>query len=173
MNVKNQFLVKLGILSMLVVLSFGCSTSSDPVPTTGLAVKMTTSSAGGNFAPRNIVAVWIETDAGVFVKSLTVYANIRIDYLTHWNTASNGNKTDAVTGSTRSSHGTITSYWNGKDKNGTLMPDGNYKVCMELTDKDFTGNFATFPFTKGTTAISLTPANQNSFSSVSIKWTPL
>lgn len=52
------------------------------------------------------------------------------------------------------------------------MPDGVYKVRMELTDKNATGNFSTFTFTKGPQGVTLTPANVPSFSSISITWEP-
>jgi len=44
---------------------------------------------------------------------------------------------------------------------------------MELTDKNGTGNFSSFTFTKGTATSTQTPANTSSFSSVTIKWMPL
>ena len=40
-----------------------------------LHVTTLTSAAGGNYAPRNIVAVWVEDSNGVFVKTLLAYAN--------------------------------------------------------------------------------------------------
>ncbi|NTV89142.1 MAG: hypothetical protein HGA22_02080, partial [Clostridiales bacterium] len=56
---------------------------------------------------------------------------------------------------------------------GTLVPDGTYKVRMELTDKNATGNFSTFTFTKGANPDNLTPANVPSFASISINWEPV
>jgi hypothetical protein len=44
---------------------------------------------------------------------------------------------------------------------------------MELTDKNSTGNYATFTFVKGPDAQNLTPANVPSFSSISIVWEPV
>jgi len=41
-----------------------------------LAVSVTTSSTGGNYAPRNIVAIWVEDNSGKFVKTLLAYANV-------------------------------------------------------------------------------------------------
>jgi hypothetical protein len=81
------------------------------------------------------------------------------------------NVTDAITGATQSTHGTRTCSWNGKDFNGNLVADGNYNLRMELTDKNATGNTASFTFTKGPANQTLSPANVPSFSSISIKWT--
>ena len=39
-----------------------------------LSVSVTTSSTGGNYAPRNIVAIWIEDSSGKLVKTLLAYA---------------------------------------------------------------------------------------------------
>jgi hypothetical protein len=174
MRTKKQIIISLTILSMLILGTVGCNPSSTAIPTTGLAVSVQTSQTSNAwYAPRHVMAIWIETSTGVFVKSLTVKAQQRIGYLVRWDQSSAGNTTDAVTGATISSHGTINAYWNGKNKNGTIVPDGTYLVCMELTDYDGTGNFASFSFTKGVAAQTLTPANKPSFSAISLKWMPL
>lgn len=143
-----------------------------------LTVTATTSSAGGNFAPKNIVAVWIEDEQGNFVKTLLAYAQNRKTHLNTWEASTTAagspfNTVDAITGATKTSHATRTCTWNATDVNGTLVPDGPYKVRMELTDKNATGNFSSFPFIKDTNTQSLTPANVPSFSSISISWTPV
>jgi len=103
------------------------------------------------------------------------YANTRITHLNTWQASSLAagkefDKTDAISGATQSSHATRTCQWNGTDYTGKLMADGDYKVRMELTDKNATGNIASYTFTKGTTAQKLTPADVPSFSSVTINW---
>jgi len=142
-----------------------------------LTVTTTTSEASGNYAPNNIVAIWVEDDAGNFVKTLLAYAATRITHLNIWQAAtvaagSEFNRVDAITGATRTSHGTRNCTWNAIDFNGTLAMDGTYKVWMELTDQNGTGNYSSFPFTKGTNSETLTPANVPSFSSIEISWTP-
>jgi hypothetical protein len=143
-----------------------------------LTVQVTTSSTGGDYEPRNVVAIWIEDTSGAFVKTLLAYANARRTHLNTWQAATTSagseyNTTDAVTGATQPSHGTRTCQWNGTNFNGTLTPDGDYNVRMELTDKNETGNTASITFTKGTADQSLTPANVPSFSSISVVWDPL
>ena len=143
--------------------------------TTGkLNVSVTTASTGGNYAPRNIVAIWIEDASGNFVKTLLANANTRITHLNTWETATSAkntmyNRIDAITGATLSSHGTRTCTWNGTDYNKNLVIDGKYFVCMELTDKNATGNFSKFAFTKGASN-SFTPSNVPSFSSINLLW---
>lgn len=147
--------------------------------TTGtLTVRVTTSSTGGDYAPRNVVAIWVEDNSGAFVKTLLAYANARRTHLNTWQAATNAagseyNTTDAVTGATQSGHGTRTAQWNGTNYSGTVVPDGEYRLRMELTDKNETGNAASFTFTKGATAQALTPGNVPSFSSISINWAPM
>lgn len=143
-----------------------------------LTVSVSTSSTGGNYAPRNVVAIWIEDEAGDFVKTLLAYAQQRITHLNTWQASTTAagspyNVVDAITGPTRTSHGTRICDWDGTDANGNLVADGNYKVWMELTDKNSTGNFSSFEFTKGIEAENLSPSNVPSFGSISINWSPL
>ena len=140
-----------------------------------LTVTVTTSEAGGSYQPRNIVAVWIEDDAGNFVKTMLAYAQNRITHLNTWEASTTAagspfNVVDAITGATRPSHNIRISTWDGTDINGILMPDGTYHVCMELTDKNSTGNYSSFVFEKSESSFVITPLNVPSFSSIEIKW---
>ena len=137
--------------------------------TTGtLSVSILTVAPGGGFAPKNVVAIWIEDNAGVFVKSLLVYANARKKDLTTWYPNSGGNVVNATTGATQSSNTTRTCTWNGTDVSGAVVIDGTYKLCMNIADGQTA--FASFSFTKGPTAVNLTPANVTGFSNISITW---
>jgi hypothetical protein len=143
-----------------------------------LSVSATTSSTGGNFAPKNIVAMWIEDEQGNFVKTLLAYAQNRKTHLNTWEASTTAagspfNTVDAITGATKTSHATRTCSWDATDVNGNIVPDGTYKLRMELTDKNGTGNFSTFTFSKDTLPVTLTPANVPSFSSISINWEPV
>ncbi|HSH19030.1 MAG TPA: DUF2271 domain-containing protein [Draconibacterium sp.] len=120
------------------------------------------------------MAIWIEDASGNFVKTLLAYADKRIQHLNTWEATTNlkgimYNRTDAITGATRSSHGTRTCAWDGTDYNKNLVSDGKYFVCMELTDKNGTGNYSKFEFQKGEDN-SVVPQNVPSFSSISISW---
>ena len=143
-----------------------------------LTITATTSATGGNYAPKNIVAMWIEDNQGNFVKTLLAYAQTRKTHLNTWEASTTAagspyNTVDAITGATKSSHATRTCSWNGTDINGILVADGTYRLRMELTDKNSTGNFSTFTFTKGINPENLAPANVPSFSSISVSWDPL
>lgn len=147
--------------------------------TTGsLTVSTSTSQVGGKYKPKNIVAIWIQDNSGKFVKSLLAYAQKEKKYLTSWKSVttiagSPYNTVDAITGATRSSHGSHTCSWNGKNYLNSLMADGTYTIKMEITDQDGTGRSATFEFTKGPSAQTLTPANVPSFSDINIVWQPI
>jgi hypothetical protein len=142
-----------------------------------LAVSVTTGSTGGTYAPRNVLAIWVEDSSGKFVKTLLAYADKRKQHLNIWETSTTTagsvyNSVDAITGATQSSHGTRTCSWNGTDFNAKIVADGEYTLRMELTDKNATGNTASFPFTKGPNSQSQTPADvAPSFKSVSLSWT--
>jgi len=133
-----------------------------------LTVSVLTVAPGGGYSPKNVVAIWIETNAGVFVKSLLVYANARKNDLTTWYPNSSGNVVNAITGATQSSNTTRTCTWNGTDVGGAVVVDGTYKVCMNIADGKTA--FGSFAFTKGTAAVTLAPANVTGFSNISISW---
>jgi len=145
------------------------TTTAGSTNSTGtLSVSVLTVSLGGQYSPKNVVAIWIETNAGVFVKSLLVYANARKTDLTTWYPNSAGNVVNAVTGATQSTNTTRTCTWNGTDVGGAVVVDGTYKVCMNMADGK--NAFGSFAFTKGTAAVTLAPANVTGFSNISINW---
>ncbi|MDD4991318.1 MAG: DUF2271 domain-containing protein [Paludibacter sp.] len=178
MNSKSKFQLGISaIMSLTLVVLIGCTTSNPPLDTTKkttgtLTVSTLTSSAGGQYAPRNVVAIWVETNSGQYVKTLLAYAAERKFDLTKWYANSSGNTTDAITGATQLKHTTRTCTWNGKDASGNVVANGYYKLCMELSDKNGSGNFSSFAFAKDTIATTLTPTNVSSFSNISIKWIP-
>jgi len=142
-----------------------------------LNVSTFTSETGGNYAPRNIVAIWVENENGEFIKTLMAYAQDRKTHLNTWQaaTAAAGteyNTVDAITGSTRSSHATRDCMWNATDYNGNIVADGTYYLWLELTDKNGTGNFSSFSFTKGDMEELQTPIDVPSFGDISIHWYP-
>ena len=139
-----------------------------------LTIKASTTTIGGEFEPNHIVAIWITNASNTFISSSLVYAKPRIAYLTNWTTASSSNKVNAITGATITSHGALpTCTWKGTDLLGAIVPDGVYTVKMEMTEDNATGKLATFSFTKGPVATTLTPSAQNNFTSVTLSWTPL
>ena len=132
----------------------------------------------------NVLAAWIETSSGTFVKTKLRYCcgGNTLDHLPTWSvnaggTSSNSsaaNKTDATTGSTLHGFGTKTFTWDGKNvngtSNGTLVADGTYKVAIQETWNHGGGNTVTtyYTFTKGPAADHQTPATDANFSTISL-----
>ncbi|MFM2293015.1 MAG: hypothetical protein RIS29_2828 [Bacteroidota bacterium] len=138
-----------------------------------LAVTVTTASYGGTYNPRNVVAIWVQSKSGAFVKTLLAYAAERKIYLSAWKTATGGtyNVVDAITGATRTSHQALTCSWNGQNQTGTVLGDDTYNVVMEMTEGS-SNKFGVFAFKKGSTVQTVTPANIIGFSNIKLVWTP-
>lgn len=161
-------------LIIAICLTIGISCFSQTQGT--LSVSVTTSTTGGNYAPRHILAIWIEKEDGTFVKTRLLRSQTQKyrPYLTQFKAATNStyNTTDATTDATLSSHGTRTVTWDATDVNGSLVPDGNYKVCVEFTENNYSGPYQTYTFTKSSQGQTLTPTDASNVKNVSITWTP-
>ena len=89
---------------------------------------------GGNYGPRNVVAVWVEDAEGAFVKTLGRWSNRRTQHLANWIAAS-GQNADAVSGATRSNHiGRLSASWDLLDGQGNLIPPGTYSIKVEICE---------------------------------------
>lgn len=128
-----------------------------------LHIRVRTTAFGGRYAPRNIGAIWIETSAGAFVKTVERWGKTRARYLTRFNAASGGNVVDAITSATLSNHITHDRTWNLADKTECEIPAGNYKVVLEETDRDGPGTTLELPFVKGTAPATTMPADNAYF----------
>jgi len=138
-----------------------------------LVVTVTTVSYGGSYSPHHVMAIWVQSKTGAYVKTLLAYAGVRRAYLNNWGTATSStyNTVDAITSATQSVHGTSTCYWNGANQTGTTLGDDTYNVVMEMTEGG-SNKLASYAIKKGTTQQIITPANVAGFSNVTIKWTP-
>jgi hypothetical protein len=96
----------------------------------------TTVTARGTYAPRNVGGIWITDSSNKFVKTLSVWGAIRLSNATAWVQASGNNRTDAVTGATRTSHGAIQGKWDCTDVSHNAVPDGSYTVHITFTESD-------------------------------------
>ncbi len=139
-----------------------------------LTIDATTTQAGGNYAPRNVLAVWVEDSAGVFIKTIDRWAESRRQYLLNWRAAAGNNDVDAISGATRVDHGSaLRITWDLKNRQGIEIPDGTYRVRMELADRNSTAaaqnNQGTFTFVK-TPAGSSQTASNGGFNDVTISY---
>lgn len=164
MTSKFSYLL-LGALSFLGILN---AQTSDT--TMAIDFQVTTSSPGGNFSPRNVGAIWIESSSGSFVKTLRVWGNNRRQYLYTWNLISGGNTVDGVTGATYSSHGTRTAQWDFTDVNGDTVPVGDYSLTLELTDQHSQGPLYSFMFPFMGSTETITPPEHSNFHSMQLSY---
>ena len=161
-----------------------------------------------NSGIKNVLAVWIENNAGTFIKTKYRFVSSGTsDHLPTWAAKSGGvasnavaascNTTDAITGATCTSttsttgttptgavrpvaFGSKTGTWDGKNvvgiTNGTTVIDGTYKVWVESSWNDGNANthneIIGFTFTKGATAVHLTPTGDTYINTVVIDWVP-
>lgn len=139
--------------------------------------------------PKNVLAIWIQTDDGTFVKTKYRFAGtVTSDHLPIWALNSGGpssnclspscNITDAITGATLPNFSAKTIVWDGKGVNGLIngstVPDGNYKVTIQQSWGHLQNQTATYsyPFTKGPCIDFQTPANNAHITAVNLIWKP-
>lgn len=134
---------------------------------------------------KNVMAVWIQTSTGTFVKTRKRNAGGGTsDHLPIWAVNSGGNANNcmsgacntvgATTGATLNSFGTISVSWDGTDASGNLVADGTYKITVESCWNH--GNTAkasrSYTFTKGPNADVQTPTDDANFTGISLAWNP-
>lgn len=167
------------LVGSLLLLSFKPKDQHDVINTSeetsawgSLTFSITTSSNNGTYAPKHVLAIWIRDANDNFIKTRKLRGNNRKGYLYTWKNNSGQDVTDAITGATLSNHTSHTITWDCTDISGSLVPDGDYKVAVEFTDKHAQGPYAEFTFTKGPNPVHLTPANQGKFSNIDLQYTP-
>jgi PKD repeat protein len=164
--------IAIGSLALFLV-SFTFPENKPVKATTGgiLTFTVRTVTDNGTYSPKHVLAIWVE-DANGFVKTRKAMANQRKQYLYTWKAASNYNVVDAITGSTLTSHQTHTVTWNCTDLSGSIVPDGDYTVWVEFTDKHSQGPIYNITFTKGPDSQSFSPADQTYFKDIQLDFVP-
>ncbi|MDX2090543.1 MAG: DUF2271 domain-containing protein [Kofleriaceae bacterium] len=143
-----------------------------------LTVETNTTQVGAEWAPVNCVAIWVENEAGEFIKTIGRWCQLRNQHLVAWQAKAGLNDVDAVSGASRPDHSMRLSVtWDVKDKLGVLVPDGIYRVRMETADGDSTTSNqnwqGSFTFTKGLAPDIQMPADPGAhYLNVSIKYDP-
>lgn len=145
-------------------------------------ITFTTTTSGGNYAPNNVVAAWVQNGAGTHLRTVGLWSAVRTQHLVSYRAAagindSNALPADAVSGASRLNHqGALTVIWNLRDKAGNIVPDGTYTIRLELADENATtaaqNNQATFTFVKGATPQTQTGLTQGGFTGVTIDFDP-
>jgi hypothetical protein len=156
--------------------SGGSSSGGSSSQSCKLSVTVTTTAPGGNYQPRNVGAIWIADSNGKFLKSLEVWGAQRLSRVVAWNAATkaagaSGNKVDAITSATLSSHKTHKATWNCTDYKQATVPDGSYRVYFEVADSNSGGPNIFETFTKGSSPATTT-ASMSNFQNITIAFTP-
>ncbi|UQA56937.1 DUF2271 domain-containing protein [Polyangium aurulentum] len=149
-----------------------------PSPGRGLVLQFTTVSLDGEYAPKNVGAVWITDGQGAFVKTLELWAAKRAKHLVQWNAASGGNIVDAVTGATRKTHGAHEASWSGASLAGSPAPEGEYQVHVEFTEWNSSsageppGPSLAIPFSRGPAPQDVQLPDAQGFTAVRLVYEP-
>ena len=142
-----------------------------PVQTCTLMFQVTTATANGSYAPRNVGAIWVTDASGRFVKSLKVWAQKRIRHLVTWQASAMGNTVDAVTSATVNSHGTRMAMWNCTGVDHQPVANGSYRINAEMTERNGLGRvMMPLEFVKGAAVpATLTAPDQPSFKAIQLQ----
>lgn len=163
---------------LLVCLGWVFSFSDSMAQTVGtLTFSTDTYAPSGTWGNKHVLAVWLENTANpsVFIKTNAKYG-YEDDHLTSWIQQTNSNVVDAVTGATLGAYGKISVTWNGTDINGTVVPDGDYNIWIEMgwgSNKTTAHAVNSFTFTKGKVRDVRTNAGTVNFTNVQLEWNPL
>jgi hypothetical protein len=176
------------LTGIAIAICFSSSLSAQTAGTLTFTFTEASHASTYNGNAQHVLAVWIQTNAGAFVKTKMRYAGGGTsDHLPTWATqasctggsciSTGCNTLDGLTGATKSTWGTYTVTWDGKKgaaATGTLQPDGIYKVTIQSTWNHGTTGTATtsYTFTKGAAVDQHTVANTTNFTNVAINWQP-
>ena len=129
---------------------------------------------------RYVLAVWIETSTGTFVKTKIINwggmnsnTGNHLASTTGWMTKSGMNTVDATSGATSTNFTSRTITWNGTNVAGAIVADGAYRVAIQETWGHQTNTVIRYiNFVKGTTTDSQTPTADTNFTAISLNWSP-
>lgn len=127
--------------------------------------------SGAKYSPNHIFAVWVKDANGNYVRTLMVYASVRKSYLYTWKSNSGGDVADAITGATVSTFKAYSITWDLKDYKNNTVADGSYKLCMEMTSAHSQGPYREIDFTVGGSNYTLSPADGQNFTTISLSYT--
>jgi hypothetical protein len=163
--------MKLPLILTLVLLSAASFVRGQADGTVTFTIKSLPKAVG--YSPKHVLAMWVADNSNKLLKNLELSAAKRVQWLSTWNAASGGVATDITSGATLSSHVTHTKTWNCRDKSGTLVPDGTYKIITEFTSEHAQGPVNIISFSKAGSKITLNPAASTYFSNINLVFTPV
>ena len=184
MKLKLNTLTGIALILFFSVKGFAQTSTAGTLTFTFTPITQTVGAYSGT---KNVLAVWIQTTTGGFVKTKLRYCGSQTDDhlptygvncgATASNCVTNGNITDATTGATLASYIAKSITWDGKNvvgtANGTVVPDGTYQVSIQETWGHGSATvIRTFPFTKGAAADHQTPVADAKFTGIKLDWVP-
>jgi hypothetical protein len=139
---------------------------TETVKATKLTLEFTTKTYGGKYAPVNVGAAWVADASGKWVYTLEMWCGWQNtkhlmvydsaggpDYssgLFPGTFASSKPPADVIASATLKTHKTHTgASWSLKDSKGASVPDGMYKLMIELTEQEDSGKTLEVPFMVG------------------------
>ncbi len=146
----------------------------EPVTTipNAVTVTVTTSSYNGQYAPRNVFAIWLEAADGGYIHSMGVWAKNYKLRLSRWYSKSShgaNGMADAVTGASRTSHGSKTV---SLDFTKYPVAAGDYKVWFELNEGNGGSKSTSADITLGPGGTVTGVANTANIKDITISFTP-
>ncbi|HML74352.1 MAG TPA: choice-of-anchor D domain-containing protein [Anaerohalosphaeraceae bacterium] len=173
---------------ILFVLPWMCTFSGVVQAADTLNIRFTPTDAGGSYGDKYVQAVWLTNTSGQRICTVgtgggkvALWAYTRYSSVYTWYnnnpTYRDADRTDR-TGATQTGYREYNISWDWKkyntaDSDGTVVPDGNYKLEFECSNGNGSAalNRATVAITKGRTAWVLTPPNGD-FLNVRVEYTP-
>ena len=113
---------------------------------TTLEFSYTTEALGGRYAPKNVGAVWVTDSSDKLVKSLEVWARVRLRYLLNYASARGSARPDVTATATLTNHKAHMASWDLKGSAGSTVPPGKYTLHAEVTDSHMDGKTIAIPF---------------------------
>ena len=146
--------------------------SNQPATRCSLEFSVTTVTAKGRYAPRNVGAIWVSHSGGQFVKTLRAWGTVRLHNATAWTTVSDSNAVDAVTSATRADHGALDAAWDCTDTAGAVVPASEYQLSVTFAEDNASVvappplHVATVNFNTVTRPLELAAPDQPNFAAV-------
>lgn len=152
---------------------------------------LTKPSPMSRYQPRNLLAIWIEDEAGAPIKVLARWANVSQNRLVIFNehvpyafaplfglppdgsVAIGQLDPDAITAATARIHEPRDLTWDLTDYAGTPVPDGTYLICIETADGTGDSGFAMLELIKGPQPMFLEQGESERFAYIRLSYTPI
>jgi len=133
------------------------------------------------FAPRNVLAIWVEDASGMPVEVLGIWAAASGRFLRRFHEQwpdfsfapwGGDAGVDVITSATAPRHAHRMVRWDLTDAAGRPAPDGGYSVVVEVTDSHVTSAVTSVAFEKGEEPVALSVPETDEFGAITLSYTP-